>query len=291
MRKLNCNPGNYQCGGKCQSNKKKCWRNTSSNSSDMLNQQLKLISNLSKKFNAKRYYESLEEISKSIQPQLQNIFEEDYLAWGLQSYFSEQYKDINRFFYDKSFVPDIDIQMKAEALLEAFDQLKDYSKEEIINHYREKDINYDGSTVYRGMSIENPEFFNYFVNNHEPGSTIEYPSFTSTSVANPNDSKAKKVDGSWGTKPLQIIIKQKDNTNGKWVDPYKKSKDEGEILYPPGQKFKVVSVEKVERQKLDMDNQQDIFYTYYSYEEFGKGYIGHRKCPVVSFPNICLSKV
>ena len=70
-------------------------------------------------------------------------------------------------------------------------------------------------------------------------------------MANPNDSKQKKVDGSWGNKPIQIkIIRKTKNSAGKWVDKRKRSKDEGEILFPPGQRFKVVSIEKVEYEKL-----------------------------------------
>lgn len=245
MKKLNCNPGNYRCGNICISKNKKCRGDEIGKAgSDLINTHVSLIESLGTE--AKKYYDS-----STIWPKLADFFGGDeYKAWGLQSYFSVDYKNINRTFYDSTFKPTNEIKIKAEALSEAFDSLPEINKDEIISHYDEKGIKYDGSTVYRGIGNEDPEFFNKFIQSHKENDIIEYPGFTSTSVANPKDSLDRKVDGSWGSKPAQVIIKQKDSTAGKWVDPYKLSKDEGEILYPPGQRFKVEKIEKDEREKL-----------------------------------------
>lgn len=253
MRQLNCNAGNYQCGGKCQPNTNKCPKKLG-NQESLITE--KITQNLSKINNnleiLKEYFQSLPIENQKIFEQNIGIFENNVGALGMQAYFSEDYPLINKYFYDLSYreVAPQDIKMKAEAAELGFKQMPNYSVEEIQEHYLAKGVEYDGQTVYRGMSIFDPDFFNEFINQHKEGSIIEYPSFTSTSVANPQATNQGKLDGGWSQKKIQITIKQKEKTSGKWVDKRKRSKDEGEILYPPNQRFLVEKVEKVEREKL-----------------------------------------
>jgi len=265
MKRLNCNAGNYQCGGKCQPNTNKCPKNLDSGANSIVDSVTSGISKINNNIDTlTEYFDNLPEEQREIYPQNLGIFENDVGALGMQAYFSEDYPLINKYFYDPKYreVAPQDIKMKAEAAEIGFKQMPIYSKEEIQEHYSAKGIEYDGATLYRGMAVFDPDFFNDFVNKHEEGSTIEYPSFTSTSVANPNASNQRKVDGGWGNKPIQVVIKQKERTTSKWVDRRKRKKDEGEMLYPPGQRFMVEKVEKVEIEKLPprlRDPLKDIF--------------------------------
>lgn len=265
MRQLNCSQGNYQCGGKCQPNSNKCPKNLQQESNSIVNTVTKGISKLNNNMETlTEYFGNLPEEQREIFEQNQGIFENDVGALGMQAYFSEDYPLINKYFYDPKYreVAPQDIKMKAEAAEVGFKQLPNHSVEEIQEHYSAKGVEYDGTTVYRGMAVFDPDLFNEFINLHKEGSVIEYPSFTSTSMANPNASKERKVDGGWGAKAIQMEIKQKDGTSGKWVDQRKRKKDEAEILYPPGQRFEVEKVEKVEIEKLPArlrDPLKDIF--------------------------------
>src|SRR5574343_461398 len=213
MKKLKCNVGNYQCGGKCQPNNWKCKKIYSQQLNFILNNSVNLINNSSSQSNnnylfreINDYYQKLPEENKLIFPQNVGVFKDDVAAWGMQAYFSKNYPLINKYFYDDNYrlTAPLEIKMMAEAAKYGFNQLPDFSTKEIQDHYREKGINYDGKTLYRGVSNLNPDFFNKYINSHVVGEILEYRSFTSTSVANPNDSKQKKVDGSWGNKPIQI---------------------------------------------------------------------------------------
>lgn len=265
MKKLKCNVGNYQCGGKCQPNSNKCPKSLQSESNSIVDTVTKGISKLNNNLDTlTEYFDNLPEEQRVIFEQNIGVFKNDVGALGMQAYFSEDYPLINKYFYDHKYreIAPQDIKMKALAADVGFKQLPNYPIEEIQEHYLAKGIEYDGETLYRGMSIFDPDFFNDFINLHKENSIIEYPSFTSTSVANPNASKERKVDGSWGNKPIQMVIKQKEGTAGKWVDKRKRKKDEGEILYPPGQKFIVEKVGKVEIEKLPprlRDPLKDIF--------------------------------
>ena len=257
----------YSCGETCIQRTKQCRANTTVSTSENLDKFSEAIlahtARKSPTFEEMQKYFSGDDYV--IFEQNQGVFKDKVAAIGIQSYFGIEYQKINRYFYDKDFAENEateDIRMKAEAAKYGFNQLPSHSIEEIQNHYKEKNVYYDGKSLFRGMSFESQRGLNSFLDMHKEGSIVSYPSFTSTSLANPNDSKDKKVNGNWGSKPVQITIKQKDNTAGKWVDQRKRSVDEGEILFPVGQKFKVVKIEAQTREKLPSrlhDPLQSIF--------------------------------
>lgn len=187
-----------------------------------------------------------------IYPQNWGIFSTIIGALGMQAYFSEKYREINKYFYDEEYKKEApnEIKMLAEGAKIGFEEMPQYSIQEIQEHYKQKGVEYDGRHVYRGVAFYDVNKLNDFVNAHPVGEVIIYPGFTSTSVASPEDSRAKKLNGGWGNKPVQIKIIQKQPTKGKWVDKRKRQKDEGEILYPPNQKFKVLKVETIKEERL-----------------------------------------
>lgn len=85
MKKLNCNPGNYQCGGKCQPKSWKCSKKPSQEISEQLNTMTKLIKSVRIPQPDNKYKEELinflnERKEKGIdkEPQIPIINEKDF---------------------------------------------------------------------------------------------------------------------------------------------------------------------------------------------------------------------
>lgn len=232
-----------KCGKGWISSDKNCHGGKSKQVSKQLDTMSELLNN---------YFSSLSAEDSNIFPQNEGIFANKANALGMQAYFSEKYREINKYFYDSKYKEEApeEIKMLAEGAKRGFEDMPEYSVQEIQEHYKNKGVEYDGKHTYRGMTFYDVEQLNQFVSAHPEGESIKYPAFTSTSVANPEDSKAKKVNGGWGNKPVQVKIIQKQPSRGKWVDKRKRQKDEGEILYPPEQEFKVVKVETVKEERL-----------------------------------------
>lgn len=206
-----------------------------------------------------KYFEDGEIFSQNV-----GIFKTIAGAMGIQAYFSSEYPEINKFFYDKDYRENEateDIKMKANAAVIGFEELPTHTKEEIQEYYKNIGVDYDKETLYRGLSFSSQDQLEAFLSTHKENSDIVYEAFTSTTLANPA-SAVGKVDGGWSRKPIQITIKQKENTAGKWVDERKHSKNEAEILFNAGTKFRVAKVESDERERLParlQDPIQDIF--------------------------------
>lgn len=122
------------------------------------------------------------------------------------------------------------------------------TRQALIARYAAKGMVYDGVHVYRGMSFASPEATTEFVSRHLEGEIINYNAFTATSMVDPTQGAA--ADGGWGNKPVQIVITQAENTAGKHLDDFKKTKDEAELLYPPETTYRVDRIEKVEQEQL-----------------------------------------
>lgn len=173
---------------------------------------------------------------------------------GIAAYFTSDYPDMNRWLYDPSSREELgpDIGFKVSALQDELAMLPPPDYSELVARYSSKGVHYDGKHFFRGMDFQDPDRLNQWLDGHIVGDTIEYPAFTSTTVANP-DLDGGKLDGGWANKNIQIQIIHKPNgsTSARHMDPFKKRKDEGEMLYPPGQRFRVVSKEVlVEQERL-----------------------------------------
>lgn len=266
-----------ECGDGWISRDKKCRKGESAAVSENLDS----ITDAIKAVSALSLSPSIEELNKyfedgEVQPQNEGIFKTKAGAMGIQSYFGADYPQINQYFYDEEYRngDDVteDIKMKANAAVVGFEELPKHSYEEIKAHYAERGVEYDGKTLFRGMSFSSQEGLDDFVKMHEiEAKTVTYEAFTSTSLANPNASKERKVDGGWGGKALQIEIEHKgeNSTGAKWVDERKKSKNEGEMLYPPHTKFSVVKIEKEERERLPERLREPLQSVWKSSEEGG----------------------
>lgn len=171
---------------------------------------------------------------------------------GMAAYFTPDYRDMNRYLYDPSSRDELDpsISQKVEDLTNELAMIPASDESELQARYEAKGVHYDGKHFYRGMDFQDPEQFSRFLEEHPEGEIIEYAAFTSTTVANPY-LEGGKLDGGWANKNLQIEIAHKtlDESKARHVDPYKKKKDEGEFLYPPGQRFRVRKVEVLQEQE------------------------------------------
>jgi hypothetical protein len=222
-----------ECGDGWISRDKTCRKNQTPEQNQLLNKVSELINSLG------------EEIFE------QNVgkFQTKEGAIGMQHYFSVKredgdvgYHEINRVLYDDQYrqtAPEKEVLL-AEAARMGFEEMATYPVEEIQAHYAEKGVEYDGKSVYRGMAFSDLNQINDYVSSHQEGDLITYKSFTSTTVESPQS--GGKLNGGWGVRPVQIKITQADNSRAKWADPYKRSKDEGELLFPPDSQFKVKKV-------------------------------------------------
>jgi len=88
MKKLNCNIGNYQCGGKCQSNKNKCYSKVSPKTTQLTNRFQSAIDAIGLKPKTKT--NPNEEIKKRINEEV------DKLANSLKSGDNKKLKDVDK---------------------------------------------------------------------------------------------------------------------------------------------------------------------------------------------------
>lgn len=171
---------------------------------------------------------------------------------GMAAYFTSDYPAMNRYFYDPESRGDLDpsIEAKALAAQSEIGRLPHADEAELQARYAEKGVFYDGQHLYRGMDFQDPDQMIAFLSNHEEGDEIVYAGFTSTTVANPT-MDGGRLDGGWANKNVQIEIEHLPlaQSEAKHVDDLKKKKDEGELLYPPGQKFRVKKVEVLEEEE------------------------------------------
>lgn len=108
----------------------------------------------------------------------------------------------------------------------------------LTNYYRTGGIKKDiYEPISRGLHFKNKVDYNNFINQHQVGSIVEYPAFTSTTIL--PDTQEGFASKRQGEIPVfQDIIPQPGSNivNGRDVN----NPAEGERLYPPGQRFKVV---------------------------------------------------
>lgn len=193
---------------------------------------------------------------------------------GIAAYMTSDYPAMNRWLYDPSSREELgpDIGDKVSALQEEMAMLPAPDTQELQARYLAKGVNYDGQHYYRGMDFQDPDRLNVWLNEHVPGETIEYAAFTSTTVANPY-TEGGKLDGGWASKNVQIEILHKPDgqTSARHMDPFKKKKDEGELLYPPGQKFRVVSKEVLAAQERLPSRLRDPLLSLFGSQDDGLG--------------------
>lgn len=247
----------WECGNACISKTKNCPSEKGEDISNNISLVATLITGLSSsgskssREDLNNYFAQLPEEEREIWSVNEGIFSDLAAAMGIQAYFGSEYPEINKYFYDEEYRKEApeDIKMKAEAAILGFEELPELDKEKLQEEYAKIGVNYDGKHVYRGMTFGSQDALESFLADHKEGEDITYEAFTSTSIANPEDS-AGQLDGGWGKKPVQIVIEQREDSAGKHVDDRKRSKNEGEILYKPGTTFEVDRIESDEREKL-----------------------------------------
>lgn len=245
--KLNCKEGNTQCGGKCQPKRYKCPSAKSAKVSSAIDKLISLLDEAQKLEFLNDYF-----ADTPIFEQNEGIFKTQAGVAGMQAYFSGDYPLINRVLYDKEYAQeaDQDIKFKAMAAIIGFEEMERKDDDYIKERYAAKGVEYDGINLYRGMSFGSYDSFGKYIEELEAErDEIEFKSFTSSTLASP---EKNSLDGGWEHKSVQIVIKKKkgEECAAKWVDERKRSKDEGEFLYPPGSKFRVVELEKETQERL-----------------------------------------
>ena len=148
---------------------------------------------------------------------------------ALPAYFTSAHRDINLALLGKTL--DIGALSMVEPMVRELATLPSPDSEGLSALYP----SYDGEHLWRGLALP-PEDLEIFMEQHREGEVVTYPTFTSTTVISPSQTRY-----GYGNRPLQLRIKHLKPTKAKHVDPYKKSKDEGELLFAPNSSFRVVS--------------------------------------------------
>jgi hypothetical protein len=179
---------------------------------------------------------------------------------GLKAYLSSEYWDMNLYLYDSSSRKRLDpsIKKKILSLKKTLKDLPPPCEEYLHSRYSGK---YDGKHLFRGVDFYNPEKMISFLERHRSKDVVVYPSFTSTTC-----SLSPELDGNWRSKRVQIEIKHLPlkESKARHIDPFKRKRDEGELLYPPGQKFKVKKVEVIEERERLPDYFRERLYVKWS---------------------------
>jgi hypothetical protein len=127
----------------------------------------------------------------------------------------------------------------------ALRELPALSRETLKERYKDYDI--DTEKFHRYMSLPEGDVLEGFLKEHKPGDTIEYHSFQSYTVFKKENATPNLANFSKGAN-VKYTLSRKEDTQAKAVDHFKNKAVEGEVLYPPGTKFKV---SKVEEEKFD----------------------------------------
>jgi len=127
----------------------------------------------------------------------------------------------------------------------ALRELPSLSRETLKERYKDYDI--DTEKFHRYMSLPKGDVLDGFLKEHKPGDTIEYHSFQSYTVFKKEDATPNLAQFSKGAN-VKYTLSRKEETQAKAVDHFKNKAVEGEVLYPPGTKFKI---SKVEEEKFD----------------------------------------
>lgn len=110
-------------------------------------------------------------------------------------------------------------------------------------------INDSTLPLNRGLHFANEEIYNNFINQHQPGAIVEYPAFTSTTYS------PSILDGfsdqRMGEIPVQQNILPAPGSN-QYSAYDVNNPAEKERLYPPGQRFKVISSSPLEDKGTQM---------------------------------------
>lgn len=127
----------------------------------------------------------------------------------------------------------------------ALRELPSLSRETLKERYKDYDI--DTEKFHRYMSLPEGDVLDGFLKEHKSGDTIEYHSFQSYTVFKKEDATPNLAQFSKGAN-VKYTLSRKEDTQAKAVDHFKNKAVEGEVLYPPGTKFKI---SKVEEEKFD----------------------------------------
>ncbi len=113
-----------------------------------------------------------------------------------------------------------------------------------------KDYEIDTEKFRRYMFLPEGSALNNFLKDHKPGETIEYHSFQSCTVF-PKEDATPEIAAFSESANVKYTLTRKEDTQAKAMDKFKNQAIEGEVLYPPGTKFKVTKVEEVKSEKFD----------------------------------------
>lgn len=127
----------------------------------------------------------------------------------------------------------------------ALKALPELSRDGLKERYKDYEI--DTENFHRYMSLPEGDVLDGFLKEHKPGETIEYHSFQSYTVFKKEDATPNIAQFSKGAN-IKYTLKRKEQTQAKAVDHFKNKAVEGEVLFPPGTKFKI---SKIEEEKFD----------------------------------------
>ena len=130
----------------------------------------------------------------------------------------------------------------------ALKSLPALSRDTLKEQYKDYEI--DTEKFHRYMSLPEGGDLNGFLKDHKPGDTIEYHSFQSYTVFAKPDATPEIAAFSESAN-IKYTLTRKENTQAKAMDQFKNKAIEGEVLYPPGTKFKVTNVEEIKSEKFD----------------------------------------
>jgi hypothetical protein len=129
----------------------------------------------------------------------------------------------------------------------ALRELPSLSREALRERYKDYDI--DTEKFHRYMTLPEGDVLDGFLKEHKSGDTIEYHSFQSYTVFKKEDATPNLAQFSKSAN-VKYTLSRKENTQAKAVDHFKNKAVEGEVLYPPGTKFKISKVEEEQFDKI-----------------------------------------
>lgn len=121
------------------------------------------------------------------------------------------------------------------------------SRDTLKERYKDHEI--DTEKFHRYMTLPEGDVLKGFLEDHKPGETVEYHSFQSCTVLSKEDATPNIAQFSKSAN-VKYTINRKENTTAKAVDHFKNKAVEGEVLYPPGTKFKIIKIEEEQFEKV-----------------------------------------